>query len=114
MKQTFTNFGYAPNKQFKSDSARVAFLLCVGFSGLGGMRQLRYCVPHTLIGRYMQWVEIFMKGFNSILTGFSWGMGFSVALILSGLVYTKFVEPSLGNILEDKEIDDKAIEYLAD
>ncbi|EGR0269387.1 DUF3265 domain-containing protein [Vibrio alginolyticus] len=52
MKQTFTNFGYAPNKQFKSDSARVAFLLCVGFSGLGGMRQLRYCVPHTLIGRY--------------------------------------------------------------
>ncbi|HCH6158796.1 TPA: DUF3265 domain-containing protein [Vibrio parahaemolyticus] len=53
MKQTFTNFGYAPNKQFKSDSARVAFLLCVGFSGLGGMRQLRYCVPHTLIGRYV-------------------------------------------------------------
>ncbi|AVF65870.1 hypothetical protein FWP46_25140 [Vibrio alginolyticus] len=29
----------------------MAFLLCVGFSGLGGMRQLRYCVPHTLIGR---------------------------------------------------------------
>ncbi len=23
---------YCPNKQFKSDSARVAFLLCVGFS----------------------------------------------------------------------------------
>ncbi|EMK3508612.1 DUF3265 domain-containing protein [Vibrio parahaemolyticus] len=31
MKPTFTNFGYAPNKQFKRDSARVAFLLCVGF-----------------------------------------------------------------------------------
>ncbi|MDF4308059.1 DUF3265 domain-containing protein [Vibrio parahaemolyticus] len=31
MKQTFTNFGYAPNKQFKSDSARVAFLVCGGF-----------------------------------------------------------------------------------
>ncbi|ELA7834499.1 DUF3265 domain-containing protein [Vibrio alginolyticus] len=31
----------ATNKQFKSDSARVAFLLCVGFSGLGGMRKLR-------------------------------------------------------------------------
>ena len=62
----------------------------------------------------MQWIGIFMKGFNNILTGFSWGIGFSVALILSGLVYTKFLEPSLGNILEDKEIDDKAIEYLAD
>ncbi|RPB31358.1 DUF3265 domain-containing protein, partial [Vibrio diabolicus] len=25
MKQTFTNFGYAPNKLFKRDSQRVAF-----------------------------------------------------------------------------------------
>ncbi|EJD3755996.1 DUF3265 domain-containing protein, partial [Vibrio parahaemolyticus] len=33
---------------FKSDSARVAFLLCVGFSGLGVMRKHWYCVPHTL------------------------------------------------------------------
>ncbi|EGQ8146754.1 hypothetical protein GKA54_24680 [Vibrio parahaemolyticus] len=32
----------------------MAFLLCVGFSGLGGMRKHQYCVPHTLIGRYMQ------------------------------------------------------------
>ncbi|HAS6341284.1 TPA: DUF3265 domain-containing protein [Vibrio vulnificus] len=40
------------NKQFKSDSARVAFLLCVGSSDLGGMRVHWYCVPHTLIGRY--------------------------------------------------------------
>ncbi|MCG6463807.1 DUF3265 domain-containing protein [Vibrio parahaemolyticus] len=42
------------NKLFKSDSARVAFLLRVGFSGfsgLGGMRRLRYCVPHTLTRR---------------------------------------------------------------
>ncbi|EKO3866037.1 DUF3265 domain-containing protein [Vibrio harveyi] len=37
---------------FKSDSQRVAFLLCVGFSVLGGMRELRYCVAHTLTGRY--------------------------------------------------------------
>ncbi|EGQ8941426.1 hypothetical protein GJM87_19345 [Vibrio parahaemolyticus] len=29
----------------------MAFLLCVGFSDYGGMRQLRRCVPHTLIGR---------------------------------------------------------------
>ncbi|EGQ9460335.1 hypothetical protein F1K68_24240 [Vibrio parahaemolyticus] len=31
----------------------MAFLLCVGFSGLGGMRKHQYCVPHTLIGRYV-------------------------------------------------------------
>ncbi|MBD1559864.1 DUF3265 domain-containing protein [Vibrio sp. S9_S30] len=29
----------------------MAFLLCVGFSVLGGMRKLRYCVPHTLTRR---------------------------------------------------------------
>ncbi|HCG8581525.1 TPA: DUF3265 domain-containing protein [Vibrio parahaemolyticus] len=39
------------NKLFKSDSARVAFLLCVRFSGSGGMQKLRYCVPHTLTRR---------------------------------------------------------------
>ncbi|ELF1354475.1 DUF3265 domain-containing protein [Vibrio cholerae] len=39
------------NKQFKWDSQRVAFLLCVGFSVLGGMQQLRYCVVHPLTGR---------------------------------------------------------------
>ncbi|HAS6391827.1 TPA: DUF3265 domain-containing protein, partial [Vibrio vulnificus] len=27
----------------------MAFLLCVGFSDLGGMRRHRYCVLHTLI-----------------------------------------------------------------
>ncbi|EGQ9864270.1 DUF3265 domain-containing protein [Vibrio parahaemolyticus] len=31
----------------------MAFLLCVGFSDYGGMRQHWYCVPHTLIGRYV-------------------------------------------------------------
>ncbi|WP_337959054.1 hypothetical protein, partial [Vibrio parahaemolyticus] len=99
---------------FKSDSARLAFLVWVKFSVYGVQIKCRGRVLHTLIGRYMQWIGIYMKGFNGILTGFSWGLGFSIAIILSGLVYTKFVEPSLGNILEDKEIDDKAIEYLAD
>ncbi|HDY7933530.1 TPA: DUF3265 domain-containing protein [Vibrio vulnificus] len=42
-----------PNKLFKSDSQRVAFLLCVAFSVLGGMQQHRYCVAHTLTGRYV-------------------------------------------------------------
>ncbi|POB85586.1 DUF3265 domain-containing protein [Vibrio vulnificus] len=37
---------------FKSDSQRVAFLLCVALSVLGGMRRHRYCVAHTLTGRY--------------------------------------------------------------
>ncbi|EIV8502259.1 TPA: hypothetical protein NKA91_004757 [Vibrio parahaemolyticus] len=31
----------------------MAFLLCVGFSDLGGMPRHRYCVLHTLIGRYV-------------------------------------------------------------
>ncbi|EJO3864521.1 DUF3265 domain-containing protein [Vibrio parahaemolyticus] len=39
------------NKLFKRDSQRVAFSLCVGFSVLGGMRRLRYCVAHPLTGR---------------------------------------------------------------
>ncbi|MBN8035101.1 DUF3265 domain-containing protein [Vibrio vulnificus] len=43
--------GLQTNKLFKSDSQRVAFLLCVGFSVLGVMRELRYCVAHTLTGR---------------------------------------------------------------
>ncbi|ELA8137720.1 DUF3265 domain-containing protein, partial [Vibrio parahaemolyticus] len=36
------------NKRFKADSQRVAFLSCVKFSGLGGMRKHRYCVAHHL------------------------------------------------------------------
>ncbi|AXB31719.1 hypothetical protein DSB67_09260 [Vibrio campbellii] len=38
---------------FKRDSQRVAFLLCVVFGVLGGMRRLWYCVAHTLTGRYI-------------------------------------------------------------
>ncbi|EKM3681786.1 DUF3265 domain-containing protein [Vibrio alginolyticus] len=40
-----------PNKLFKSDSQRVAFLICVAFSVKGGMRRLGCCVAHTLTGR---------------------------------------------------------------
>nr|WP_305887625.1 DUF3265 domain-containing protein [Vibrio vulnificus] len=39
------------NKLFKSDSQRVAFLLCVAFSVYGCMRKHRCCVAHTLTGR---------------------------------------------------------------
>jgi len=41
------------NKLFKSDSQRMAFLLCVDFSVYSGMRRHRYYVAHTLTGRYI-------------------------------------------------------------
>ncbi len=45
--------GHIANKQFKSDSARLAFLVRVWFSVYGGQMKCRGCVLHTLIGRYM-------------------------------------------------------------
>ncbi|MDF5015031.1 hypothetical protein P3589_24065, partial [Vibrio parahaemolyticus] len=40
--------GYKPNKAFKRDLARVAFLVCVGFSVYGALQRLLYCVPAPL------------------------------------------------------------------
>ncbi len=40
------------NKLLKRHSQRLAFLLRVAFSGKGDMRRHRYCVAHTLTGRY--------------------------------------------------------------
>jgi len=54
-----------------------------------------------------------MKGMSGILNGFSWGSGFSIAIIVSGLIYTKFIEPSLGSLLEDRKVDEKTVEYFA-
>ncbi|MFM2657623.1 metal ABC transporter ATPase [Vibrio owensii] len=54
-----------------------------------------------------------MKGMSGILNGFSWGSGFSIAIIVSGLIYTKFIEPSLGGLLEDRKVDEKIVEYFA-
>ena len=42
------------NNAFKSDSARLAFLVWVKFSVYGGQIKSRGCVLHTLIGRYTQ------------------------------------------------------------
>ncbi|TNZ04025.1 DUF3265 domain-containing protein [Vibrio parahaemolyticus] len=39
------------NKQFKSDSPRLAFLVWVKSSVYGGPFECRGCVAHTLIGR---------------------------------------------------------------
>ncbi len=41
----------SPNKRFKRDSQRVAFLLCVGFCGSGVMRKLGSSVGCPLSGR---------------------------------------------------------------
>ncbi|TOP27015.1 hypothetical protein CGH19_23260 [Vibrio parahaemolyticus] len=39
---------HAYNKAFKRDLARVAFLVCVGFSVYGILQRLLYCVPAPL------------------------------------------------------------------
>ncbi|MBF4227122.1 hypothetical protein EAY83_19420, partial [Vibrio anguillarum] len=54
------------NKQFKSDSPRLAFLVWVKFSVYGVQVKCRGCVAHTLIGRYaiihaFQLTVFFMK-----------------------------------------------------
>ncbi|EPN4988665.1 hypothetical protein WL058_23010 [Vibrio alginolyticus] len=51
-KQSLRHFGTQTNKQFKSDSARLAFLVSVKFSAYGGQIRCRGRVLHTLIGRY--------------------------------------------------------------
>ncbi|EJL7832729.1 DUF3265 domain-containing protein [Vibrio vulnificus] len=40
------------NKAFKRDSCRVAFLVCGGFGGESGLRQLGLCGIHPLTRRY--------------------------------------------------------------
>ncbi|HAS8371580.1 hypothetical protein FC653_21085 [Vibrio vulnificus] len=52
MGQISARLSYAPNKQFKSDSARLAFLVWVEFGVYGGQIECRGRVLHTLIGRY--------------------------------------------------------------
>ena len=50
---------YPPNKQFKSDSARLAFLVWVEFSVYGAQIKCRGRVLHTLIGRYATMCSLF-------------------------------------------------------
>ncbi|EJX1093094.1 TPA: DUF3265 domain-containing protein [Vibrio vulnificus] len=51
MKPTFTNCSCAPNKAFKWDSCRVAFLVCGDFCGESGVRKLGLCGTHPLTQR---------------------------------------------------------------
>ncbi len=46
------------NKQFNSDSQRLAFSLRVEFSVYGAMFKFGVCAAHTLIGRYVLGKEI--------------------------------------------------------
>lgn len=41
------------NKQFNSDSQRLALSLRVEFSGYGAVFKFSGCAAHTLIGRYV-------------------------------------------------------------
>nr|WP_080339157.1 DUF3265 domain-containing protein [Vibrio parahaemolyticus] len=40
------------NKAFKRDSCRVAFLVCSGFGGESGLRNVGLCGIHPLTQRY--------------------------------------------------------------
>ncbi|MCU8474593.1 DUF3265 domain-containing protein [Vibrio vulnificus] len=41
-----------PNKAFKWDSCRVAFLVCSEFCGENGLRKVGLCGTHPLTRRY--------------------------------------------------------------
>ncbi|EHU9521069.1 DUF3265 domain-containing protein [Vibrio vulnificus] len=42
----------SPNKAFKWDSCRVAFLVCSEFCGENGLRKVGLCGTHPLTRRY--------------------------------------------------------------
>ncbi len=48
IRRVVATFNNAHNKSFKRDLARVAFLVCVGFSVYGALQMLLYCVPAPL------------------------------------------------------------------
>ncbi|MCF9126158.1 DUF3265 domain-containing protein [Vibrio parahaemolyticus] len=47
----------------------MAFLLCVNFSDLGGLRRHRCCVTHPLIGRYAFESPMFSRHFIKLELG---------------------------------------------
>ena len=48
IRRAVATFNNAHNKAFKRDLARVAFLVCVGFSVYGALQRALYCVPAPL------------------------------------------------------------------
>ncbi len=55
---------YKPNKRFKRDSQRVAFLSCVGFRDYGVMRKVGSSVVCPLSGRYATQVNLGVQSFE--------------------------------------------------
>ncbi|HDY8201970.1 TPA: DUF3265 domain-containing protein [Vibrio vulnificus] len=51
MKPIFTNYSCAPNKAFKWDSCRMAFLVCREFCGESGLRKAGLGGIHPLTQR---------------------------------------------------------------
>lgn len=68
------------NKQFNSDSQRLALSLRVEFSVYGALFKFSVCAAHTLIGRYVffdfQWVKWF-QGCDSLASLAVWSSSLS-------------------------------------
>ncbi|HHC6589567.1 TPA: hypothetical protein ACN322_004511 [Vibrio parahaemolyticus] len=67
----------------------MAFLLCVGFSDLGGMRQHWYCVAHPLTRRYVSMEE---RVISNILEEILTPVSRTVNKVIGFLVVDVFVE----------------------
>jgi len=65
-----------PNKQFNSDSQRLALSLRVEFSVYGAVFKFNGCAAHTLIGRYVLITK------NQVVASFLCFLGFLI-LVLS-------------------------------
>ncbi|EHH0751426.1 DUF3265 domain-containing protein [Vibrio vulnificus] len=60
------------NKAFKRDSCRVAFLICGGFCGESGLREVGLCGIHPLTQRYVLPEEkVWKYSLKSVATPYS-------------------------------------------
>ncbi|EOW0803442.1 hypothetical protein ACN2MB_004468 [Vibrio parahaemolyticus] len=91
------------NKLFKRDSQRVAFLLCVGFSDLGGLWRLWYCVVHPLTGRYTLYeeslkIQVNNLSFQRCVLGFGY-QDFPVSILVFSGPWLSLCLPFIGGFL---------------
>ncbi|HFQ4951497.1 TPA: hypothetical protein ACGUO9_004586 [Vibrio vulnificus] len=68
MKPIFTNYSCAPNKAFKWDSCRMAFLVCREFCGESGLRKAGLGGIHPLTQRYTSKETECSKGITFIFS----------------------------------------------
>ncbi|WP_202599020.1 hypothetical protein [Vibrio sp. V24_P1S3T111] len=59
------------NKRFKRDSQRVAFLLCVSFSGYGVVRKVSSSVGCPLSGRYEFLAKVVLMNVNELVDAYT-------------------------------------------